>query len=156
MFPAGFYWYGAKRKSAGRTPAWLQRMLSVATVNDTAQQSTPSDADLCSDRGGDGSDSTELDPIMESQPCRGSSGEDQLTSNDQETEDHHDVSDFETVPSVHPEVAETLRDLSQLPLGVLDDTAPVTSKTMRYCLKDHSQQQWPRRLMKVTVWDKLT
>ena len=156
MLPAGFYWYGAKRKSAGRTPAWLQRMLSVATVNDTAQQSTPSDADLCSDRRGDDSDSAELDPMTESQPCRGSSGEDQLTPNDQEAEDHRDVSDSETVPPVHPEVAGTLRDLSELPLGVLDDTAPVTSKTMRYCLRDRSQQQRPQRLMKVTVRDELT
>ena len=28
--PAGFYWYGRKRRSPGRTPNWLQRMLNAA------------------------------------------------------------------------------------------------------------------------------
>ena len=27
--PAGFYWYGARRRSPGRTPNWLQRMLAM-------------------------------------------------------------------------------------------------------------------------------
>ena len=125
----------------------------MATVNDTAQQSTPSDVDLCSDHGGDGSDSTELNPMTESRPCWGSSGEDQLTSTNQKDKDYRDVNDSETVPSVHPEVAETLGDLSELPLGVLNDTTPITSRTMRYSLRDRSEQQRPRRLMKVTVWE---
>ena len=28
MFPAGFYWYGARRQSPGRTPSWLLTMSS--------------------------------------------------------------------------------------------------------------------------------
>ena len=34
MLLAGFYWYGAKRRSSGRTPTWLQRMLNAATTTD--------------------------------------------------------------------------------------------------------------------------
>ena len=33
MLPAGFYWYGAKRRSSGRAPGWLQRMLNTAATN---------------------------------------------------------------------------------------------------------------------------
>ena len=37
MLPAGFYWYGAKRRSEGRTPTWLQRMLNAATTTDDTE-----------------------------------------------------------------------------------------------------------------------
>ena len=37
---AGFYWYGAKRRSPGRTPAWLQRMLNAA-VSDKEESLSP-------------------------------------------------------------------------------------------------------------------
>ena len=29
MLSVGFYWYGAKRRSSGRTPNWLQKMLTM-------------------------------------------------------------------------------------------------------------------------------
>ena len=34
MLPAGFYWYGAKRRSQGRTPTLLQRMLNATAATD--------------------------------------------------------------------------------------------------------------------------
>ena len=53
MLLAGFYWYGAKRRSPGQTPRWLQRMLNAADSNGGAadnqcqeQSATPEDTSV--------------------------------------------------------------------------------------------------------------
>ena len=55
QLPAGFYWYGGNRKSAGKVPKWVDR-LSQGDVNpeavdgpdiireETLSEATPSDA----------------------------------------------------------------------------------------------------------------
>ena len=44
MLPAGFYWYGAKRRSPSRTPPWLQRMLNTATSDSRVASSEETDS----------------------------------------------------------------------------------------------------------------
>ena len=56
QLPAGFYWYGDIRKSAGKVPKWVDRLLSQGDVNpeavdgpdiireETLSEATPSDA----------------------------------------------------------------------------------------------------------------
>ena len=56
QLPAGFYWYGGNRKSAGKVPKWVDRLLSQGDVDpeavdgpdiireETLSEATPSDA----------------------------------------------------------------------------------------------------------------
>ena len=176
MLPPGFYWYGAKRRSSGRTPSWLQKMLS-ATAGDSA--SRPAAEDSGSPQGpnfheeedvrpasgdgcrpdqsmdislADGYSAETLDSDGSIQPgvTDKSIGGDSISCGSEcDTMSPHTGSDY------HDPVAreqESLDDLSVLPYAAADftDTTPAAS---RYSLRDRSRRKQPLRLMFTTTRD---
>ena len=166
MLPAGFYWYGAKRRSSGRTPTWLQRMLNAATHDDAVRPTTENTSDP------QGEDAHSENCGRPTSPDVPRSKSPEPRSEDSHTEDVHDEvstsqgptdpsdeetreDDVEAMVSAHEQGSEDvaqrhhLEDFSVLTYAVLDrmpTTPPVTS---RYSLRDRSRRQQPRRLMQV-------
>lgn len=145
MLPAGFYWYGAKRRSSGRTPTWLQRMLNAATHDDAVRPTSP-DVPRSKSPEPRSEDSHTEDVHDEVSTSQGPTD-----PSDEETRED----DVEAMVSAHEQGSEdvaqrhNLEDFSVLPYAVLDrmpTTPPVTS---RYSLRDRSRRQQPRRLMQV-------
>ena len=59
LLPAGFYWYGGRRRSPGRVPGWLSRFLKSSS--DSSGEQTEENAQL--DHGSDEEDVTLNDGI---------------------------------------------------------------------------------------------
>ena len=135
MLPAGFYWYGAKRRSKGRTPTWLQRMLNAATPDDTVRPTTesasgPQEEDLLSEDSGrltspDVPHFQSPEPVCEDTPAEDVHND--VTSAQRPidlSEGEPRKDDVESVASDHEQGSEdaaqqhNLQDLSVLPYAV--------------------------------------
>ena len=135
MLPAGFYWYGAKRRSSGRTPTWLQRVLNAATPDDTVRPTTesasgPQEEDLLLEDSGrltspDVPRSQSPEPVCEDSPAEDIHNN--VTSAQRPTdlsEGEPRKNDVESVASDHEQGSEdavqqhNLQDLSVLPYAV--------------------------------------
>ena len=161
MLPAGFYWYGAKRRSSGRTPTWLQRMLNAATPDDTVRPTTenasgPQEEDSHSEDPGrptspDVPRSQSPEPVSEDVHSYVSTSQGPTDQSDEETRED----DVDTIASTHGQGSEevarrhNLQDLSVLPPAAQDHMPTTPPVISRYSLRDRSRRQQPRRLMQV-------
>ena len=117
QLPAGFYWYGGNRKSAGKVPKWVDRLLSQGDVNpeavdgpDIIREETLSEATPFDAREETLSEATPSDALDESDVLDGCGSSDGAVS---------------TLPSKETTV----------------QPAPVS-----YCLRDRSKIKPPQRL----------
>ena len=159
MLPAGFYWYGAKRRSSGRTPTWLQRMLNAATTTDDTVRPPTEDISGPQEKysgisGGPTSHdvlcSPSPEPVVEDSPTENlhnSVSTSQGLTGVSDGETHED--DLESIVSDHEQGSGSLQNFSALPYPVHDHTTTTPPSTSRYSLRDQSRRQQPRRLMQV-------
>ena len=149
--PAGFYWYGARRKSSGRTPTWLQRMLNAAFCeNTTTGNSDVSPGDSHPEDGAISTD--ELHPETPEPSSEDCPAEDLIDAslgpeNGPMEETPANVSEESSSEKVIQ--GRNLRDLSMLPYAVHNSTVATSPKTSPYTLRDRSSRQKPQRLMQV-------
>ena len=132
QLPVGFYWYGAKRRSPGRVPNWLQKMFSSVEGRDTGEGAPKSAETAVRVQPGDGPNSLVLpsDPDVES-----SFGQ---------SEDLGTISGDVDMGSREPLIAVEQEPVGQ---GVPDMVVPPSNS---YSLRDRSQRRQPTRLMMTT------
>ena len=132
LLPAGFYWYGSKRHSAGRVPGWLDRLMEAPHDTRTADQQQHSSEDV--------------EEGIEPHPEAGTSE----TSAECPEETRAFSEDDVTVD--HPEGVQTEAAIgpseSQSDQGSTEETSPATvTPPPRYSLRDRGKRQGPERLM---------
>jgi len=73
-FPAGYYWYGSKRRGPGRPPKWVDQLLSGADSQDSAVADVSEEASVVpetEDTSQEIEESSDRTPMPESSPpCR--------------------------------------------------------------------------------------
>ena len=138
MLPAGFYWYGAKRRSQGRTPSWLQHMLNVTAV-DTATPNPHSGRTISLER-------APLDGLTDEDPDHSP------MSAEPSVELSTPMDDSEGGPpqTDPPLTGEDEPNPEQVPESV-EELQP---NNKRYALRDRIHQRQPLRLMEVITRDR--
>ena len=177
MLPAGFYWYGAKRRSSGRTPTWLQRMLNAAACDDvvgtTKENASGREGDDSHSGGCDRATSPKehrSESLVDMESVFGDSPAEGLSINVSTSVGSTDESNGETneedmtlnaSPNEHGSEdvvrqCNNLEDLSALPQVMHDHMAATPSTISRYSLRDRARRQQPQHLMQVNSSDELT
>ena len=168
MLPPGFYWYGAKRRSSGHTPKWLQRMLASASEGSGKEDHQ------------EGADEEQQSESIEPQSDGQSATAEEPPTTLCDFADHIDsckpLQDGDAFGmavngETHSSSADGSKDqdfqrLEESANGALTPTQSVdgdmgtTPFTTRYALRDRLQRQPPQWLMSVascdTVRDELT
>lgn len=147
MLPAGFYWYGARCWSPGRTPSWLQRMLTMSSSGDHEDVSTSPEEDRetrAAEPGVAGARQAVAPHLPSDDTC--SLGD--LTSPDP-SESSCPQGDVKggVLPSKSQDGASESGDLHRP--GQSEDVSP--TPPTRYLLRDCSQRRPPPRLMYVST-----
>ena len=149
--PAGFYWYGAKRKSSGRTPTWLQRMLNVASCENATTGNadvSPGDSHF-EDRAISTDELHPETPEPSSEDCPAEDLIDASLGPENGPMEEIPVNVSEESGSEKVIQRRNLRDLSMLPYAVHDSTVTTSPTTSPYTLRDRSSRLKPQRLMQV-------
>ena len=155
MLPAGFYWYGAKRRSQGRTPTWLQRMLNATAATDQHSNAVSENSVVpAEDTEMEKNSQTNSTPVSDEDihpPTPAASDTDQTSSisgSDKERLHVEDVLPFAG------EDDSTEPDCVDLPAVQPSDSAPPATTnpaTPRYPLRERSSRRQPQRLMQVRI-----
>ena len=155
MLPAGFYWYGAKRRSRGRTPTWLQRMLNATAAADQHSNAVSENfVAPAEDTEMEKNSQTNSTPVSDEDiqpPTPAASDTDQASSisgPDQERQNVEDVLPFAG------EDDPTEPDCADLPAVQPSESAPPATTnpaTPRYPLREQSSRRQPQRLMQVGI-----
>ena len=155
LLPSGFYWYGSKRRSPGRTPAWLSRLLGSSPGNRPVDETEP--VGTSSETGAE----TPTSATVENQ----STTDNQEESWEQYLDEDDVAMDRESERTVdpdgdiganesrksQPQVADQVR-VDQSAQGPIDVTRSTRSTaTSHYPLRDRRERRGPDRLMRVMM-----